>query len=61
MCYLSNNDDEIFEREPLEKLANDGKLGAYKHTGFWKCMDTMRDKNLLNELWDNDDADWKIW
>ncbi len=59
--YLSNNDDEIFEREPLEKLANDGKLGAYKHTGFWKCMDTMRDKNLLNELWDNDDADWKIW
>ena len=59
--YLSNNDDEIFERKPLEKLANDGKLGAYKHTGFWKCMDTMRDKNLLNELWDNDDADWKIW
>ena len=36
-------------------------IGAYKHNGFWKCMDTLRDKNLLNELWDNDDADWKIW
>jgi glucose-1-phosphate cytidylyltransferase len=59
--YLSNEDDEIFERSPLEKLANDKKLGAYKHNGFWKCMDTMRDKNLLNELWDNDDADWKTW
>lgn len=59
--YLSNEDDEIFERSPLEKLAKDKKLGAYKHYGFWKCMDTMRDKNLLNELWDNDDADWKTW
>ena len=59
--YLSNEDDEIFERSPLEKLANDKKLGAYKHNGFWKCMDTMRSKNLLNELWDNDDADWKTW
>jgi glucose-1-phosphate cytidylyltransferase len=59
--YLSNEDDEIFERSPLEKLAKDKKLGAYKHNGFWKCMDTLRDKNALNEMWKNDNADWKIW
>ena len=59
--YLNGEDNEVFEKEPLEKLANDGKLGAYKHHGFWRCMDTLRDKNLLNELWNNNKADWKTW
>lgn len=59
--YLNGENNEVFEKEPLEKLANDGKLGAYKHHGFWRCMDTLRDKNLLNELWNNNKADWKTW
>ena len=59
--YLKNGDDTIFESEPLEKLARDGELHAYKHHGFYKCMDTLRDKTLLNSLCDNKQAKWKIW
>jgi len=58
--YLED-DRTIFEREPLENLASDGELYAYKHTGFWKCMDTLRDKSQLNKLWESDQAKWKIW
>ena len=54
--------DQIqWERKPMEKLAKDGQLMAYKHSGFWQCMDTLRDKHLLNQLWDSGVAPWKIW
>ena len=52
-------DDTFFEKEPLENLALDGKLAAYRHEGFWKCMDTMRDKGMLDELWNSGQAPWK--
>lgn len=55
------DDKTIFERQPLEALAKDGELFAYKHYGFWKCMDTLRDKNQLNDFWDSKKAPWKIW
>lgn len=54
-------DDTLFEREPLEGLANDGQLMAYQHDSFWQCMDTLRDKVLLERLWENGDAPWKTW
>ena len=59
--YIGSGADVIFEREPLEKLAKAGQLAAYKHRGFWQCMDTQRDKILLNGLWERDEAPWKIW
>jgi glucose-1-phosphate cytidylyltransferase len=54
-------DDTQFEKEPLEALAADGQLMAYQHEGFWQCMDTLRDKYLLNGLWDSGSAPWKTW
>ena len=54
------NDQTMLEREPLEKLTRAGQLMAYEHRGFWKCMDTMRDKILLNKLWNEGNALWKI-
>jgi glucose-1-phosphate cytidylyltransferase len=54
-------DQTVWEKEPMDKLAKNGQLMAYKHTGFWQCMDTLRDKNLLNGLWDSGNAPWKIW
>lgn len=54
-------DETVFEREPLEKLAAEGKLNAYKHYGFWKCMDTQRDKATLEKLWAENKAPWRIW
>jgi glucose-1-phosphate cytidylyltransferase len=54
-------DDTQWEREPLEQLAEDGELMAYKHTSFWQCMDTLRDKVLLEDLWQNGGAPWKVW
>lgn len=58
--YIDDN-STIFERSPLENLSNDGQLFAYKHEGFWQCMDTIRDKNLLNEIWDSGQANWSVW
>ncbi len=58
--YLES-DSTILERKPLEELANQGQLKAYKHEGFWQCMDTIRDKNLLEELWESGEAPWKVW
>lgn len=58
--YLEG-DATVFERKPLETLSNEGKLGAYKHDGFWQCMDTQRDKLLLERLWNDGNAPWKIW
>jgi glucose-1-phosphate cytidylyltransferase len=54
-------DQTAWEREPMEQLAKDGQLMAYRHNGFWQCMDTLHDKRLLSELWDSDKAPWKIW
>lgn len=56
-----DGDETIFERNPLENLAKEGELYTYKHHGFWQCMDTLRDKNYLNELWDTNKAPWKTW
>jgi len=55
------NDDTILERAPLETLANNRELKAYKHQGFWQCMDTLRDKINLEELWQSGKAPWKVW
>ncbi|MDR2437271.1 MAG: glucose-1-phosphate cytidylyltransferase [Endomicrobium sp.] len=61
--YISSEIDNnvIFEREPLENIAKDGQLNAYKHKGFWKSMDSLRDKNELNSLWSSGKVPWKIW
>jgi glucose-1-phosphate cytidylyltransferase len=56
-----DNDQTVFEQKPLEQLTLDGELYTYRHSGFWKCMDTLRDKVKLNEMWEKDDAKWKIW
>ena len=58
--YITN-DSTILERDPLEQLAKEGELFSYKHDGFWKCMDTLRDKNQLNEMWNLNIAKWKVW
>lgn len=54
-------DDTLFEREPLERLAADGQLMAYCHDDFWACMDTLRDRVKLEELWNTNKAPWKVW
>ena len=59
--YLKDGDSTILERQPLETLALEKKLTVYKHNGFWHPMDTLRDKNHLEELWKNNQAEWKIW
>ncbi|MDD6038021.1 MAG: glucose-1-phosphate cytidylyltransferase [bacterium] len=56
-----DGDATFFEREPLERLAQSGQLSAYKHDGFWKCMDTMRDKEQLEGMWAYGNAPWKRW
>lgn len=56
--YLSTNDSCILERAPLERLANDGQLSVFPHKGFWQCMDTLRDKALLEENWASDNCPW---
>lgn len=58
---LTDEDNCILERTPLEKLAASGELSAYKFEGFWQCMDTQRDKSLLEQLWNNNKAPWKRW
>ncbi|MCU1246173.1 MAG: rfbF [Acidobacteria bacterium] len=58
--YL-DGDDTVWEREPLERLAREGQLSAFKHTGFWQPMDTLRDKMLLESLWAGGKAPWKVW
>lgn len=56
-----DDDTTIFEKKPLESLANQRQLLSYKHFGFWQCMDTLRDKNYLENLWENNNAPWKVW
>jgi glucose-1-phosphate cytidylyltransferase len=59
--YLQDGDKTILERAPLENLARDGRLNAYKHAGFWKAMDTLKDKNDLTALWTQGKAPWALW
>jgi glucose-1-phosphate cytidylyltransferase len=59
--YLSAEDSCFLEREPLQNLARDGELVAYRHHGFWQCMDTLRDNQKLNQMWQRDNAPWKLW
>ena len=54
-------DETVWEREPMERLARDGQLVAFRHEGFWQPMDTLRDKHVLDELWASGDAPWKQW
>lgn len=61
MNYIDEGDDVIFERAPLEKLAKEGQLHAYKHDGFWQPMDTLKDKTFLTDLWHSGKAPWKKW
>lgn len=58
--YL-DGDETVLEKEPLENLAKDGNLFAYRHRGFWQPMDTLRDKNYLEGLWSSGKAPWKVW
>lgn len=59
--YLRSAEDCVLERAPLETLARDGRLGIYKHSGFWQCMDTQRDRIRLEELWQSGEAPWMLW
>ena len=59
--YLSEGDDCVFEREPLELLAQDRELMVYFHPGYWHCMDTMRDKRMLEQEWQRPQPAWKVW
>lgn len=61
MFNYIREDSTVLEKEPLENLANDGELMSYKHEGFWQPMDTMRDKNQLEDLWKTGKAPWKNW
>lgn len=56
-----NCDDEMWEEKPMEILTEEKELMAYKHNGFWRCMDALRDKNILDELWERGEAKWKNW
>ena len=58
--YITD-DDVYFQTEPMERLAADGQLMAYRHDSFWQCMDTMRDRNMLESLWQSGHAPWKVW
>jgi glucose-1-phosphate cytidylyltransferase len=60
MKYIAG-DPIPFERQPLEAVSKEGKLNCYRHTGFWQCMDTQRDKDLLERLWASGKAPWKVW
>lgn len=59
--YIDQGDQTVFERSPLEKLANSGQLYTFRHHGFWHPMDTLRDKRRLDEMWRNGNAKWKLW
>lgn len=56
-----DNDTTIWERKPMETIANQGKMFAYIHEGYWKCMDTLRDKNELESTWEDQNCPWRVW
>lgn len=57
----ASGDEIVWEREPIERLAREGELVAYRHRGFWRCMDTVRDVRLLEGMWESGRAEWKVW
>ena len=59
--YIAGGDEVVFEKKPLENLCSDGQLAAFRHSGFWYCMDSLRDKEKLEELWKTGKAPWKTW
>ncbi len=59
--FLRNGDATIFEKTPLEEIAKTKRMLAYRHSGFWRPMDTLRDNSELNEMWDRQEAPWKVW
>jgi glucose-1-phosphate cytidylyltransferase len=59
--YIKDDDSVMFEQKPLQKLAEDGELMTFKHGGFWKPMDSLKDKNDLNSMWNRNLAPWKVW
>ena len=59
--YIDTGDEVVFEQAPLKNLALDGEMFTFKHNGFWKPMDSLKDKNDLNNLWDSQKAPWKVW
>lgn len=60
-CDFIDGDEVMFEHEPLRRLAAAGELMAYKHTKFWQCMDTLREKQILQNMWESGQAPWKVW
>ena len=60
-AYLGTEEGCVLERTPMETLARGGKLGIYKHNGFWQCMDTQRDKIWLEQRWESGNAPWQVW
>jgi glucose-1-phosphate cytidylyltransferase len=59
--YLTEDDECVLERDPLERLAAEGQLSVYQHDGYWQCMDTQKDVQHLNQLWESGHAPWKVW
>ena len=59
--YFKPGDDLILERHVLTNMVKDKQLGVFKHNGFWQCVDTLREYNILNSMWDNNNAYWKVW
>lgn len=59
--YIKDGDTTIWEKSPMEEIANDGQMNAFKHDGFWRPMDTLKDKHDLNEMWAENNALWKTW
>ena len=59
--YMREGEDLVFEQESLVNMTKDNELGVYVHKGFWQCMDTLREYNILNDMWKNKEAVWKIW
>lgn len=58
--YLTD-DETVFEKDPLEKLAEEGELMSFRHKGFWQCMDNLHEKQILETLWNDGSAPWKKW
>lgn len=59
--YIKEGDITVWEQKPMQQIASDGQMKAYKHNGFWRPMDTLKDKQDLNDMWNENDAPWKIW
>ena len=58
--YISG-DDTVWERESVERLALEGQLAGYRHFGFWSCMDTLKEKQMLEDIWASGDVPWRVW